>query len=61
MVFRTVVAESSTGAIGHVNLSEVRPWIASEPLRSLNLELDFTGPVPAGLLQAQREALLGVA
>ncbi len=61
MVFRKVVAESRTGAIGHVNLSEIRPWMESEPLRSLNLELDFTGPVPAGLLQAQREALLGVA
>jgi Zn-dependent peptidase ImmA (M78 family) len=61
MVFRTVVAKSEAGAIGHVNLREVRPWMASDPLRSLNLEVDFTGPVPAGLLQAQREALLGVA
>ncbi len=61
MVFRTVVAKSEAGAIGHVNLREVRPWMASDPLRSLNLEVDFTGPVPAGLLPAQREALLGVA
>ena len=62
MVFRTVVAKSKTGAIGHVNLREVRPWqAAASPLHSLNLEIDFTGPVQAGLLQAQREALLGVA
>ena len=60
MVFRTVVAKSGEGAIGHVNLREVRPWMAADPLHSLNLEVDFTGPVQAGLLQAQREALLGV-
>ncbi len=61
MVFRNVVAKSEKGAIGHVNLREVRPWMAADPLHSLNLEVDFTGPVREGLLQAQREALLGVA
>ena len=61
MVFRSVVAKSEKGAIGHVNLREVRPWMAADPLHSLNLDIDFTGPVPAGLLLAQREALLGVA
>jgi len=60
MVFRKLVARSEDGAIGHVNLREVRPWMAADPLRSLNLEVDFTGPVQAGLLEAQREALLGV-
>ena len=61
MVFRKLVAKSEEGAIGHVNLREVRPWMAAVSLHSLNLEVDFTGPVQAGLLQAQREALLGVA
>jgi len=61
MVFRTVVAKSDQGAVGHVKLREVRPWLAADPLHSLNLEVDFTGPVQAGLLPAQREALLGVA
>ena len=61
MVFRKLVAKSEEGAIGHVNLREVRPWMAADPLHSLSLEIDFTGPVQAGLLQAQREALLGVA
>ena len=61
MVFRTVIAKSESKAIGHVNLREVRPWMATDPLHSLSLEVDFTGPVPAGLLPAQREALLGAA
>ncbi len=60
MVFRKLVAKSGERAIGHVNLREVRPWMAADPIHSLNLEVDFTGPVQAGLLQAQREALLGV-
>jgi Zn-dependent peptidase ImmA (M78 family) len=62
MVFRKVVAESQNGAAGSVHLEEVRPWLADEPLHALNLEVDFTGPLRAGLLRAQREAALqGVA
>lgn len=60
-VFRTVIAKSETRAVGRVNLCEIRPWMAADPLHSLNLEIDFTGPVPAGLLRAQREALLEAA
>lgn len=67
VVFRTVIAEAQDGATGRIHLREVRPWqAAGEPLRSLELGIDLTGPVPAGLLPEQREAhkreaLLGVA
>jgi Zn-dependent peptidase ImmA (M78 family) len=64
VVFRTVIAEPEDegGARGHVHLREVRPWqAAGEPLHSLELDVELSGPVPAGLLPAQREALLGVA
>jgi Zn-dependent peptidase ImmA (M78 family) len=62
VVFRTVIVEAQDGATGHVRLREVRPWqAAGEPIQSLELEIDLSGPVPAGLLPEQREALLGVA
>jgi predicted secreted protein len=63
VLFRTVIAEprDETGATGHVRLREVRPWEADgESLHSLELDVEFSGPVPAGLLPAQREALLGL-
>jgi Zn-dependent peptidase ImmA (M78 family) len=64
VVFRTVIAkpQEESGASGHVHLREVRPWqSAGEPLHSLELDVELSGPVPAGLLPEQREALLGVA
>ena len=62
IVFRTVIAEPQDGASGHVCLREVRPWQgAGEPLQSLELDVNLSGPVPAGLLAAQRDKLLGVA
>ena len=62
VVFRTVVAEAQAGTIGRVNLREVRPWqAAGEPLSSMELEVDLRGPVRAGLLPEQLEALLKVA
>jgi hypothetical protein len=64
IVFRTVVAEprEDSGAEGHVLLRETRPWQADgEPLQSLKLDVDFVGPVGAGLHRAQRKAFLGVA
>lgn len=63
VVFRTVIAEAQgdTGARGHVSLREMRPWNSrAEPLRSLELDIDLSGPTPAGLLREQREALLGM-
>jgi Zn-dependent peptidase ImmA (M78 family)/predicted secreted protein len=64
VVFRTVIAESQEeqGASGHVHLQEVRPWqVKGKPLNSLELDVEFSGPVRAGLLPAQQEAELAVA
>lgn len=62
VVFRKVIAEAEGGAGGHVRLREVRPWQAAGiPLNSMELEVDLSGPVAAGLLSVQREALLEVA
>jgi len=63
VVFRTLIAESreERGASGHVCLREVRPWQAKgEPLNSLELAFELSGPVRAGLLPAQQEAELAV-
>lgn len=64
IVFRTVIAEprEDSGAEGHVLLQETRPWQADgEAIQSLKLDVDFVGPVGAGLHRAQRRAFLGVA
>ena len=62
VVFRTVIAEADGNANGHVCLREVRPWQAvGTPLNSVELDVDLSGPVAAGLLPVQREALLHVA
>ena len=62
VVLRTVIARSQNGASGHVSLRELRPWqLKGEPLQTLELDLDLSGPVKPGLLPAQRDALLNVA
>ena len=59
IVSRTVIAEAKDGASGHINLRETRPWQpADKPLNSLELDVDLSGPVTAGLLPKQLEALL---
>jgi Zn-dependent peptidase ImmA (M78 family) len=63
VVFRTVIAEpqDESGATGRVHLREVRPWRAEgKALNSLELDVELAGPVRAGLLPAQQEAMLGV-
>ena len=64
VVMRTVMAEpgAEEGARGRANLREIRPWQpAGEPMSSLELDIDLSGPVQTGLLPAQREILLSVA
>jgi Zn-dependent peptidase ImmA (M78 family) len=62
IVSRKVIAESQTGAKGLVRLREVRPWqVAGKAIQSVDLDVDLSGPVTAGLLPAQREAALGAA
>ena len=64
VVMRTVMAEpgAEEGASGHIQLREMRPWRPeAETLNSVELDIDLSGPVQAGLLPAQRETLLSVA
>jgi Zn-dependent peptidase ImmA (M78 family) len=59
VVFRTVISEAINGAAGRVSLREVRPWQQrGEPLHSVNLEVDLSGPEQAGLYKAQRRKAL---
>ena len=58
---RNVIAQSDfkTGTEARINLSEIRPWQPNaEHLNSLALDVGFCGPLRAGLLSMQREALL---
>jgi len=64
VVFRNVVAESNfdRGAEGKLDLHECRPWQNNgQLLNRLELDLCFSGPVPAGFMPVQREALLKIA
>jgi Zn-dependent peptidase ImmA (M78 family) len=59
IVFRKVIAEARDGASGHVRLREVRPWQpAGEPLNSMELDIDLSGPMEAGWHPAQRDKAL---
>lgn len=61
-VSRKVVAETQDGAKGTIQLCEVRPWQASgDPLHSIDLDVDLSGPFGRGLLPAERQAQLGAA
>lgn len=62
VVFRTVIAEADGTGSGQASLQEARPWQANaEPLNALDLDVDMSGPMAAGLLPLQREALLEAA
>ena len=60
-MFRTVIAEAQEQVRAATSTCARcgRGKPAGEPLNSLELEVDLSGPVPAGLLPAQREALAG--
>jgi Zn-dependent peptidase ImmA (M78 family) len=59
VVQRMVTAEAvetQNGAKGHLNLVEVRPWnLEGSPLNSVELDVDFLGPVRQGLHPRQIE------
>jgi len=59
VVFRTVISEAHNGALGQVSLREVRPWQdKGEPLHSVRLEVDLSGPEQSGLYRYQRRKAL---
>jgi Zn-dependent peptidase ImmA (M78 family)/predicted secreted protein len=61
-VFRTVITEANGLASARISLREVRPWLVnSTPLNAMELDVDMSGPIAAGLLPIQRKALLEVA
>lgn len=62
LVDRSVIAQPLEAARGHAQLDEVRPWLPmAEPLHSISMNMDLSGPVPPGLLEAERRQLLRVA
>lgn len=62
IVARRVTARPVALARGVARLAEVRPWLAaSEPLNTVQLRLDLSGPVGPGLFATERRRLLGVA
>ncbi|MGC4004074.1 MAG: ImmA/IrrE family metallo-endopeptidase [Pirellulales bacterium] len=62
IVFRTVIAEADGYGSSHVSLREVRPWQTNgTPLHSMELDVNLSGPVEAGLLYIQRQELLEAA
>jgi Zn-dependent peptidase ImmA (M78 family) len=61
-VGRRVTAQPAREARGDVRLVELRPWLpAAEPLNTVHLQVDLSGPVGIGLFAAERRRLLGVA
>ena len=62
ILHRRVIAEARNGAHGALHLAEIRPWQSiGGPLHSVALNVDLSGPVPGGLLPAERNAWLGAA
>lgn len=60
-VIRRVTAAPNEGRRGRMAIDERRPWLPIEPLTTLSLEFDLTGPEEAGLSRAERRHLLEVA
>ena len=62
LVTRRAIASAGGVALGTVHLRELRPWMAEgDPLNTITLGFDLTGPVGHGLHPAQRDASLQVA
>lgn len=60
-VIRRVTAEPPQLYRGRVALDERRPWEPDEPITSLNVDFDLTGPEEEGLSRAERRSLLEAA
>lgn len=60
-VIRRVTAEPPEPYRGRIALDERRPWEPDEPIASLNVEFDLTGPEQEGLSRAERRSLLEAA
>lgn len=60
-VVRCVTAQSPEAHRGLMMLDERRPWEPTEPLSTLAVGYDFTGPEEEGLSRAERRSLLEAA
>jgi Zn-dependent peptidase ImmA (M78 family) len=60
-VIRRVTAEVSEPYRGRIVLDERRPWDPDEPISTLNMDVDLTGPEEEGLSRAERRSLLEAA
>jgi Zn-dependent peptidase ImmA (M78 family) len=58
---RNLTAYPEVAVRGKLALDECRPWQPNEPLASLKLEYDFTGPEEEGLSRAERRQMLEAA
>ena len=58
---RRVTAVSRDAGRGTLAIDEHRPWNPNEPLTSLAVDYDFTGPEQIGLSRAERRVLLEAA
>jgi Zn-dependent peptidase ImmA (M78 family) len=59
IVERQVTAQPAETATGGARLTEVRPWLpTSQPLNTMQLRFDLSGPLQAGLIAAERHRLL---
>lgn len=58
---RRVTAARNEASRGRMAIDERRPWLPVEPLTTLALEFDLTGPEEVGLSRAERRHLLEAA
>ncbi|SFH78385.1 ImmA/IrrE family metallo-endopeptidase [Bradyrhizobium sp. cf659] len=60
-VIRRVTAAPNESRRGRMSLEERRPWETDQPLATLNVDFDLTGPEEEGLSRAERRVLLEAA
>ncbi|MFG1379459.1 ImmA/IrrE family metallo-endopeptidase [Xanthobacter autotrophicus] len=60
-VIRRVTAQPTELYRGRIAIDERRPWEPDEPIASLNVDIDLTGPEEEGLSRAERRSLLEAA
>jgi Zn-dependent peptidase ImmA (M78 family) len=60
-VIRRVTAAPPEPYRGRIALDERRPWEPDEPIATLNVDFDLTGPEEEGLSRAERRSLLEAA
>lgn len=57
-VFRRVTANSPEAHSGRISIEEQRPWEPDQPLHTISMDYDFTGPEEQGLTRAERRVWL---